>query len=171
MKGVFAIYRRELAGLFFSPLAWVLLCLALAFNGYFFTFYVAGSGGDVGQSLALALGDGQPFWALLLILPPLITMRMISEEARSGLLEFLLTAPVTDLAVVVGKLAAATTLMGLLWSSTLIYGGVIQALGTTPDWPPVLSAVVGTTLVSALSRTTQLLRIIRPAVVMDGAGE
>jgi ABC-2 type transport system permease protein len=150
MRGVVTIYRRELAGLFLSPLAWALLCVALVLNGYLFTIYLSYSGGDVGLSLSLALGVGKLFWGFLLFLPPLITMRMISEEARTGLLEFLLTAPVTDLAVIVGKLAAATTLMGLLWSTTLLYAVIVQGLGTPPDWPPVLSSVLGATLVSAL---------------------
>ena len=150
MSGFWTIYRRELAGLFLSPLAWVLLCLALAFNGGFFVLYVKGLDGDIGRSLSLTVGGGYPFWSMIVLLPPLLTMRMISEEARSGLLEFLLTAPVSDLAVVLGKLAAATTLMALLWSSVIVYGFSAQALGTAPDWPPVISAVCGATLVSAL---------------------
>jgi ABC-2 type transport system permease protein len=150
MNGAWTIYRRELAGLFLSPLAWVLLCCALAFNGFFFAVYVGATGGDVGQSLALAVGGSLPFWLVMVALPPLITMRMFSEEARTGLLEFLLTAPVTDVAIVAGKLAAATTLMGLLWSSVIGYGVLVQALGTAPDWPPVISSVIGATLASAL---------------------
>lgn len=150
MSGVFTIYRRELSGLFLSPLAWALLCCALIFNGFFFAVFVSGSQGDVGQSLSFVLGGSWTFWLMVVLLPPLLTMRMFSEEARSGVLEFLLTAPVTDAAVVIGKLAAATTLMAILWSSVLVYGLIVQSLGTTPDWPPVLSGVIGATFLSAI---------------------
>ena len=150
MRGFLTIYRRELAGLFLSPLAWVLLCLALGFNGFFFTFVVSATRGDVTQAVSFALGAGSPFWALMVLLPPLLTMRMVSEEARTGVLEFLLTAPVTDLAVILGKLAAATTLMALLWSSTLLFGVFAQSLGAGPDWAPAVAAVCGATLLSAL---------------------
>ena len=150
MSGAWTIYRRELAGLFFSPLAWVLLSIALAFNGFFFVLSVKGYGGDVLQSMSFLLGGSYTFWMLVVLLPPLLTMRMFSEEARTGVLEFLLTAPVTDFAVVLGKLLAATTLMAVLWSSAFVYGLALAALGTPPDWAPLVSGVCGATLVSAL---------------------
>ncbi len=150
MSGAWTIYRRELAGLFLSPLAWVLLAIALAFNGFFFVLSVKGFGGDVLASMSFLLGGSYTFWLLVVLLPPLVTMRMFSEEARTGVLEFLLTAPVHDFAVVLGKLLAATTLMAVLWSSALVYGAAAAALGTAPDWTPLLSGVFGATLVSAL---------------------
>jgi ABC-2 type transport system permease protein len=128
----------------------VLLCAALLLNGALFTFYLEEFGGDVGNSLRMALGESIPYWALMIVLPPLLTMKMISEEAKSGQLEFLLTAPVTDLAVVLGKCLAATAFMALLWASVLVYGLVIQLLGTAPDWGPLLGAYAGAVLTSAL---------------------
>lgn len=150
MRAVWTIYRRELIGLFLGPLAWALLCLALLINGFFFTLYLGGSGGDVNGAMLLAQGGSTPWWGLMILLPPLLTMRMISEEARTGTLEFLLTAPVSDLAVVLGKLAAATTLMTLLWSSTVVYAVTLGALGGAPDWGPVWTGLLGAGLVSAL---------------------
>ncbi|MBL8801704.1 MAG: hypothetical protein JNN27_06900 [Planctomycetes bacterium] len=150
MQGLWTIYRRELAGLFLSPLAWILLTIALFAHGYIFIFYlVSVTGRDLRAAMQLALA-GDVFWWFMLLLPPLLTMRMISEEARSGVLEFLLTAPATDVAVVLGKLAAATTFMGLLWSSVLLYGGAAHLLGVRPDWIPAISGVFGATLVSCL---------------------
>lgn len=150
MRGFLAVYRRELAGLFLAPLAWVLLCVALALKGFFFTFFLKALGGDVDQALQLDLGQSVPYWALMLLLPPLLTMRMISEESRAGVLEFLLTAPVTDLAVVLGKLLAATTFLALLWGSALVYGGVLALLGAAPDWGALLGAWLGSVMLSAL---------------------
>ena len=155
MRGVWTIYCRELAGLFFAPLAWVVLCLALFVNGFHFSvLYLTLTQGDVTESLLFSLGGGRMYWGFMIVLPPLLTMRMISEEARSGVLEFLLTSPVSDAAVIIGKLGAATTLMAVLWSSVFVYGGVVEMLGTVPaggvDWGPVITGVFGSILVSAL---------------------
>lgn len=150
MKGAWTIYRREVAGLFFTPLAWVLLCLALLFHGFYFSYYLSGTGGDVNLALSLSLGGGFDFWILLMILPPLLTMRMISEEAESGMLEFLLTAPVSDAGLVVGKALAATTVMTLLWSSSVVFAAVLAWQGGQPDWGQVVGGLLGAVLVSAL---------------------
>lgn len=150
MKGLFAIYRRELAGLFVSPLAWVLLFLALLLNGWLFVVTLRDYSGDVTQSLRFVLGFSIPFWILMAVLPPLLSMRTISEESNRGLLEFLLTAPVTDAAVVTGKFLAVLTFMSVLWSGTLLYGLAVQWAGQAPDWIPLLGGVLGAVLCSAL---------------------
>ena len=149
MSGTWTIFRRELAGLFLQPLAWVLLSLALLFNGWLLQQWLYATGGEVTITLAAALG-GPGFWILACVLGPLITMRMISEESRSGLLEYLLTAPVGDAAVVVGKYLAATVFFAVLWASVPLYGLVFELLGTSPDWGQTLSAYVGAVLVSSL---------------------
>ncbi len=146
MRGAFTIYRRELVGMFFGPLAWSLLCVALGLSGWLFLAVVKQSGGDVTASLRYTLGAS----TALLFLPPLLTMRMISEEDRTGMLEFLLTAPVSDASVVTGKFLAALTFMTLFWSSKLVYAVVIAALGVPPDWVPLLGGFLGAVLVSGL---------------------
>jgi len=75
---------------------------------------------------------------------------MISEEARTGLLEFLLTSPVSDAAVIVGKAMAATTFLALFWSCTFLYALAVQLLGAPPDWGHLLAQWLGMTLASAL---------------------
>lgn len=150
MRGVVTIYRREIAGLFLTPLGWALFFLALVINGLYFSAYVGHTGGQVDEALSLSLGNGLPYWAVMILLPPLLTMRMISEESRTGMLEFLLTAPVTDGAVVAGKALAATTFLGLLWSTNVVYALVLHALGGVPDWGQVATGVAGSVLVSAL---------------------
>lgn len=151
MSGLGAVYRRELAGLFLAPLAWILLCLTLVYNAFFFVFYLESqTGGEVNTALSLLLGGAWPFWFLAMFLPPLLTMRMISEESRSGLLEFLLTAPVADAAVVCGKALAATTFMAILWGSVLLYGLLVHLLGAAPDWGQLVMQWLGASLVTAL---------------------
>jgi ABC-2 type transport system permease protein len=150
MRGCVTICRRELAGLFLSPLAWILLLVTLLLNGLFFQFYVSASNGDVVLALETALGGGAIFWAFMVVLTPLITMRMVSEEARDGTLEFLLTAPVSDAAVIVGKFLAATTFMAVLWISVPMYGWVVASLGVDPDWGHVWGGYIGAVLTSGL---------------------
>jgi ABC-2 type transport system permease protein len=157
MKGLIAIYRRELAGLFLGPLAWILLCIALLLNGYLFTLYLKSASGDLDVAMRYALGDSFVFWVLVVLVPPLLTMRMISEESKSGLIEFLLTAPVSDAAVVCGKFLAATTFMALLWSAVLAYVVTIAAVGPEPDWGALASGFCGALLVSGLFTSIGLL--------------
>lgn len=150
MSGTITIFRRELASLFLSPLAWILLLVALFVNGVFFIAFMSDSQGNVTSSLGLMLGGGYTFWAFLVFFPPLLTMRLLSEEARSGTLEYLLTAPVGDAAVVVGKFLAATSFMALLWASVLVYAFAVDRLGVTPDWGSVIGGYLGAVLASGL---------------------
>ena len=151
MRGFSAILRRELAGLFLSPLAWSLFFLTVLFNGLVLNHGLEReAAGDVDGALSLILGGGLPFWILSALLAPLLTMRMVSEESRSGLLEFLLTAPVSDLAVVLGKLVAATAFFALLWGIVWPYGLALQLLGAAPDWGIVLTSWLGAVLVCLL---------------------
>jgi ABC-2 type transport system permease protein len=154
VSGALHVYRRELAGLFLRPLAWLLLVIALLFFGAATALLVVPLvAGDVDEVLVVSLGAGWPYWALLALLPPLVTMRMISEEAKSGLLEYLLTAPVSDLAVVLGKLGAAVTFMAVLWAAVPSYALAMEWLGTSPaggpDWAPVCTGYLGSVLASA----------------------
>ncbi len=156
MSGTLTIFRRELAGLFLSPLAWVLLCVSLGLSGWTFVT-VLQDRGDVTAAMTFAAGGSVVYWGIMLFLPALLTMRMISEESRNGLLEFLMTSPVSDAGVVLGKFLAAWAFMGILWSSMLFYAVLLQVLGAAPDWPPVLGGFIGALLVSALFTSIGLL--------------
>lgn len=151
MRGWTTIYRRELAGLFLSPLAWILFCGTWFYNAYFYLrFLEVDSRGVVDDALQLTLGGALPFWFLMLFLPPLLTMRMVSEEAKNGLLEFLLTAPVGDAAVISGKALAATTFLALVWMCGPVFGLATHAFGAAPDWGGLAAATLGAILVSGL---------------------
>ena len=150
MRGFWTIYRRELAALFLTPLAWILLCVALPLCGVLFVIMLESLQGDLNATFQFLLSDSLIPWVFFVFLPPLLTMRMISEEGRTGVLEFLLTAPVTDAAVVLGKLAAALTFMALFWSAFLVYGLACQLAGTAPEWGTLCVQVGGAVLVSGL---------------------
>lgn len=150
MRGTLTIFRRELAGLFLTPLAWVLLMFAVILNGFFLVALVQASRGYVDDALNYLLGIGGVFWMVVVVLPPLLTMRSISEEAKSGQLEFLLTAPVTDTAVVLGKHLAVSAFMAVMWASVPLFGIVMELLGASPDWGQLAMGYVGAVLCSTL---------------------
>jgi len=161
MRGVSVIFRRELAGLFLTPLAWVLLLFAVGLNGFLLIALLRSSGGDVDGSLNFLLGQGGTYWMLMVVMPPLLTMRSISEEAKSGQLEFLCTAPVTDTAVVLGKHLAVCAFLAVMWASVPLFGGALEILGVSPDWGQLgmgfLGAVVTGTLFAALGMVASAL--------------
>ncbi|MEX1024356.1 MAG: ABC transporter permease subunit [Planctomycetota bacterium] len=158
MKGLATIYARELAGLFLAPLAWILFTGTWFYNAFFFLrFLEVDSHGQVDDALSLLLGGALPFWFLVLVLPPLLTMRMVSEESRSGMLEFLLTAPVGDGAVIVGKALAATTFLALVWLAGPVYGVACALAGAPPDWGALAVTYLGAVLVAGLFTALGLL--------------
>lgn len=148
MTGFSAIYRRELSALFLMPLAWVLLCIALPLLATVFVSSLEGFGGDVVRAFEFFY-ENLIYWGLMVFLAPLLTMRMISEEAKTGTLEYVLTAPVSDAAVVLAKLAAVTSFQALLWGSIFVFAAVTAATGTPVPWGTVFAGWVGSVLVSA----------------------
>ncbi|MEM6492680.1 MAG: ABC transporter permease, partial [Pseudomonadota bacterium] len=99
MSAVFSVCRRELAGYFATPVAYVFIVVFLALNGAL-TF-------QLGAFFERGQADLQPFFAwhpwLYLLLAPAIAMRLWAEERRSGSIELLLTLPIPLYAAVVGK--------------------------------------------------------------------
>ncbi len=150
MRGVTIIFRRECASLFWTPLGWLLLVAAVFLNGLLFWAQLNATGGNITAALQSALGWGVVFWAIMIFLPPLLGMRLLAEEARTGTLEYLFTSPVTDAAVVIGKFMAATFFMAVLWLSVLIYGLCLHLAGFPPDWAALLTAYLGAVLVSSV---------------------
>ena len=153
MRGMLTIYRREIGSLFAGPLAWCLLFFGLLTNGFMISSTFQSSRTRFGQvditgTLEYVFGASPLFWALLLILPPLLSMKLLAEESSNGTLEYLRTAPVGDAAVVVGKFLAGLTFMALMWSTLLIYAGGIDYWGAPPDWGQVYSIYIGIVLLS-----------------------
>jgi ABC-2 type transport system permease protein len=149
VNGILATCRRELRAYFFSPLAYVVLFFFLAVNGVIFIYLV-------GQLSDPRAGGGPPLgyffratWLMLLLLGPLLTMRLVSEELRSGSIEVLMTAPVTETEVIVGKFLAALAFYAFLWLPTLAYGAVISAYEKV-DWGPIAAGYLGILLIGSL---------------------
>ncbi|HEX05336.1 MAG TPA: ABC transporter [Bacteroidetes bacterium] len=120
---VSAIWRREIRSYFASPSAYIVLSVFLLITGWFFTLNL------FKENLAhmRSIFDILPF--LLVIFAPAISMRLISEERKSGTLELLVTMPVRDFDVILGKFLAAYTLFAVALLFTLVYPFTIMTLG------------------------------------------
>jgi ABC-2 type transport system permease protein len=114
------IARREILSFFVSPIAYVVLTVWLLFSGM--SFYLLAlfqqPGGSVLQSF---FGGTILFHLALLIFTPVLTMRLLAEERSSGTIEPLMTAPVSELQIVLGKYLASLTFWVSLWLPTASY--------------------------------------------------
>jgi ABC-2 type transport system permease protein len=93
---------------------------------------------------------------LLLFMLPLITMRTYSEEKRSGTIELLLTSPVTDFQIIMGKFVGAMALYAAMLGVTLIHMGVLWAFGS-PEWKPLATGYLGMLLMGGCFISVGLL--------------
>jgi ABC-2 type transport system permease protein len=126
MNTVWIITKRELNSFFDSLIAFIVIVLFLGFSG-FFTWI---SGSDiflVGQA-SLRLFFAISYWTLFFFIPAL-TMRMLAEEKKTGTLEMLLTKPVTDRQVILGKYLATLILIAIALLFTLPYFITVAKIG------------------------------------------
>jgi len=156
LRNVSAIAGKELRSYFASPVAWVLMGFFAVIFGYFYNVYLNFFVSTAAQSQVAAvnvnndmirplLGNAS---VLILFLLPIITMRTYSEEKRSGTIELLLTAPVTDLEITLGKfIGAVGVYLGLL-AVTAVYVAVLFRLGS-PELPPLLAVYLGLILLGS----------------------
>jgi ABC-2 type transport system permease protein len=144
MRALSAICGREYASMFRIPLGWVVISLFVCLSSLYFVGRAVIPGGPA--SLREVFGV---WWALLLFLCPSISMRIFSEELRSGTIETSLTAPVPDGVLVVGKYLASVLFLVSMLLPTLVYVGVLAAL-SRPDYGPILSGYAGLILLGML---------------------
>jgi ABC-2 type transport system permease protein len=142
MANIWAIARRELYSYFVSPIAYVVGALFLVVSGFLFSIILGLSNEASMRSL---FGN---FAVIFLFIVPALTMRLLAEEQRTGTMELLLTAPVRDSQLVLGKfLGALLLLLGIL-GVTLIYP-IVLVLAGTPDRGPILAGYLGVILQGA----------------------
>jgi len=155
LVNVAAIFRREMASYFLSPIAYVAICLFVLVNGWLF-YYNTDKYRDHPQQIDAVIGalyGGVPFWALFLA--PIFTMRLLAEEKRTGTLEALMTVPVTSFQVVAGKFLAAEVFFILIWSTLLLHVLILGILGN-PDLGPVIAVSIGLVSLGALMNSLGL---------------
>ena len=156
MGNVIAIAQKELKSYFASPIAYIVLGLWALLYGYFFTtilfFFMRQSmqmnqfgmqgpqSMNVNQQLIRPLL--QNVTIMILFLMPMITMRTYSEEKRSGTIELLLTSPVTDFQIIMGKFIGVLTLYAIMLAVTAIHIALLFFYGH-PEWKPIVTAYFG----------------------------
>ncbi len=137
------IAKRELVAFFSSPIAYVVGAAFLFITGLFFYFTVAF------ESVATLTQVFTVIAVVLLFVAPVLTMRLLAEEARSGTLELLLTAPVRDWEVVIGKFVAAFLFLLAMLAPTLYYLFLLSRYGL-PDIPVTFAGYGGIVLLGAM---------------------
>ncbi|MFQ5957545.1 MAG: ABC transporter permease [Candidatus Brocadiales bacterium] len=150
MGGTTTIFKREMVGFFYSPIAYIVIAVFLLFSGYFFATILALT---QQATLTYSLANTQ---FILSILAPVITMRLLSEEVRAGTIEMLMTAPVTDFEVVFGKFLAAWFLYLVMLAPTLLYVVFLKWVGQ-PDMGPIISSYIGLALMGGMFVSVGLL--------------
>ena len=143
MSPVLAIFKRELASYFATPVAYVFIVIFLVLAGAF-TFYLGGFY-ERGQA------DLQPFFSfhpwLYLFLVPAVSMRLWSEERKSGTIELLLSLPVTMWQAVAGKFLAAWAFLGIALALTFPVWFTVNYLGE-PDNGVIFAGYIGSFLMA-----------------------
>jgi len=144
MNSIWTIAKREFKTFFDSLAAYILLVVFLGLSG-FFTWLFGSDIFFIGQATLMPFFS-VAYWTLFFFIPAL-TMKMLAEEKRSGTLELLLTKPITDWQVVVGKFLAVIMLIGVALLLTVPYYISVSFLGPI-DHGSVWSGYLGMLLMS-----------------------
>lgn len=171
MRQFHHIARKECAGYFISPIAYIVIAVYLVVAGWFFfsTFFI------------YEQASMRNFFSLLPVIfsfvIPAVTMRLFAEELNTGSYELLATMPVTRSDIIAGKFAAGLVMTAAMLAPTLVYPVSISLLGDL-DWGPVIGGYIGALLLggafsaiglfaSSLTRN-QIIAFILAAAVCVG---
>ncbi|MGB5704486.1 MAG: ABC transporter permease subunit [Polyangiales bacterium] len=161
MKSAWVVMRRELGSFFVSPLAYVVLTAWLVWNGVVFwvltEFYARNAvASGAASPLSAFFGGSSLFFIPLLVFVPVLTMRLIAGERQAGTIEPLMTAPVPDGAIIIGKYGASIAMWCVLWLPTVIYAWIMSQHGTV-DWGATTASYFGIFVLGAYFMAIGLL--------------
>jgi ABC-2 type transport system permease protein len=154
MRNMLAIAGKELRGYFASPIGYVLVGFyALLFGWFFYTLVafferqsmqmaMGGPGGSMNVNQMLVAPLLMNATVIMLLVFPLITMRTYAEEKRSGTIELLLTSPLTDWQIILGKFLGALGLYAVMLGVTLVHMAILFVFGN-PEWKPIATGYLG----------------------------
>lgn len=143
MNLIWVIAKRELTSLFFSPIAYVVFgVFALISSMLFMADF------QPGQQASMRMSFGGIVWLLVFVVPA-ISMRLLSEELRSGTIETLMTSPLSDAHVIVGKWLGAVAFLVVLLSPLVLQAAILEVFAS-PDYGPLVTGLLGLLLVGAL---------------------
>jgi ABC-2 type transport system permease protein len=156
MRNILAIAHKELKSYFSGPIAYIAIGMWAFLYGYFFVailqFFMRQSmqmnqmgmqgpqSMNVNQQLIRPLL--QNVTIMILFVMPMVTMRTYSEEKRSGTIELLLTAPLTDFQIIMGKFLGAMALYAVMLAVTTIHIALLFVYGN-PEVKPIITAYLG----------------------------
>jgi ABC-2 type transport system permease protein len=167
MKGILAIYRREMSSYFVSPIAYIVIGFFLLVTGYFFSNILAIliERSFMAQMQAQRMGAPPEMdvpsmvirnfigviATLLLFLIPMLTMGVYAEERKRGTMEMLMTSPISELQIVIGKYLASLTLFVLMLAPTILYFVVVSRYSEPAmPWRILWSGYLGVFLLGAV---------------------
>ena len=159
MRAVRALLRRELISIYSSPIAWVVLATFLLLSGIYFyeiLWILSRPAAPYGTPMAMFFGGSLLSYIPLLLFVAAITMRTFAEEAHSGTIEPLLTAPIGPNVVVAAKFLGAWLFYLSLWVPTLVYPLFLWR-HADPAGGPIAAGYLGVALVGAALTALGLL--------------
>lgn len=136
LRNIWIIFKREFASFFNSPVAYIVITVFLLITGWLFfqQFFLGGEASMRGLFSIMPL--------LLLFFAPAVSMRIVSEERKTGTLELLVTLPLRPVEIITGKFLASLGLLGVAILLTIPYAVTIGFLADM-DWGPVIGGYVG----------------------------
>lgn len=145
MRNVVTMVQRELGAYFLSPIAYAVTAVFLFGTGLAFGLGTFRNGAEA------SLRSLFEFWMMLILVfvLPMLTMRLLSEEFRSGTIETLMTVPITDVEVVLGKFFGALTFYVVLLATLLLYPILLSMYGSLDGWLLICN-YIGLLLLGAL---------------------
>ncbi|MFC1504661.1 ABC transporter permease [Spirochaetota bacterium] len=136
MRGILAITKREMRSYFSSPVAYIVMTGFLFISGYFFSALMAATNK---ADLTHAFNN---MAIVLFLLLPFVTMKLLSEEKKTGTFELLQTSPLTPLEIVIGKYASAVLLFSIMLALTLLYPVYVE-IKSDLYWPTLIAQYLG----------------------------
>jgi len=150
MSRAIIIAKRELSSYFYSPVAYVAMTLFLFAAGWFFW-----DDFSPGQPVEMRHTFERMLW-LLLVVVPMLGMGLLAQEWAAGTIETMMTAPVNETEVVLGKFLGSLGFFIVLLIPTILYVLLLRMYGR-PDYGPILSAYLGLILVAGLFISVTLM--------------
>ena len=166
MRNVLAIADKELRSYFASPIGYVIIGFFALLFAWFYTSYLdwfletsqqmMGPGRSPNVNQQVIAGLLQNSAVIILFVMPMITMRTYSEEKRSGTIELLLTSPVTDVQIILGKFLGAMGLYAAMLGVTFLSIALLFYFGN-PEWRPIVAGYLGLLLMGGCFISVGLL--------------
>jgi ABC-2 type transport system permease protein len=146
LKSIRIICGKELRSYLGTPMAYVVTAIFLALSGTFFAAYLAGTS-YTDTSIKGFLSVAQ---YLMLLFSAVLTMRLVAEERKLGTWELLLTVPVRDVEIILGKFASILAVLAGMLALTFYYPILLLVFGD-PDLGPIMTSYLGLFLLGAAS--------------------